>query len=74
MPLYFIGVPNDMCKRYIETIVLVQHIVKTDIFLSMTCNPTWMEIFDELGPHEEAHNCLDLVALVFHAKLEELKI
>ncbi|XP_062075122.1 uncharacterized protein LOC133779145 [Humulus lupulus] len=39
----------------------------------MTCNPNWPEITNELGPHEESQNRPDLVARVFHAKLEELK-
>ncbi|XP_060960950.1 uncharacterized protein LOC133031465 [Cannabis sativa] len=39
----------------------------------MTCNPNWKEITNELSQHEEAQNRPDLVARVFHAKLEELK-
>ncbi|XP_041009523.1 ATP-dependent DNA helicase pif1-like [Juglans microcarpa x Juglans regia] len=39
----------------------------------MTCNPSWKEILDELGPQEEAQNRPDLIARIFRAKLEELK-
>lgn len=66
---------QETCKKgYMETKALVQCFGKPDIVLKMACNPTWKEISNELGPHEKVHNHLDLVAYVFHAKLEELKI
>ena len=40
----------------------------------MTCNPNWSEIKQELRLGEEAQNLLDLIARVFSARLEELKI
>ena len=53
---------------------LVQRFGKPDIFLTMTCNPNWLEIKQELQLGEEAQNQPDLIAQVFRAKLEELKI
>ncbi|KAG7955672.1 hypothetical protein I3843_11G084800 [Carya illinoinensis] len=73
LPLSFIGGPRDMRKRYMEAMTLVQRYGKPDIFLTMTCNPNWQEISNELRLHEESQNRPDLVARVFHAKLEELK-
>ncbi|XP_062118488.1 uncharacterized protein LOC133832120 [Humulus lupulus] len=73
LPSSFIGGPRDMRKRYMEAMALVQRYDKLDIFLTMTCNPNWPEITNELSPHEESQNRPDLVARVFHAKLEELK-
>ncbi|XP_062103455.1 uncharacterized protein LOC133814524 [Humulus lupulus] len=73
LPSSFIGGPRDMRKRYMEAMALVQRYGKPDIFLTMTCNPNWPEITNELGPHNESQNRPDLVARVFHAKLEELK-
>ncbi|KAG7984548.1 hypothetical protein I3843_04G165900 [Carya illinoinensis] len=52
---------------------LVQRYGKPDIFLTMTCNPNWKEISNELRPHEETQNRPDLIARVFRAKLEDLK-
>ncbi|KAG7987410.1 hypothetical protein I3843_03G132500 [Carya illinoinensis] len=52
---------------------LVQRYGKLDIFLTMTCNPNWQEISNELRLHEDSQNRPDLVARVFRAKLEELK-
>ncbi|KAF5457590.1 hypothetical protein F2P56_021681 [Juglans regia] len=73
LPSSFIGGPRDMRKRYMEAMALVQRFGKPDIFLTMTCNPSWKEILDELGPQEEAQNRPDLIARIFRAKLEELK-
>ncbi|XP_062075423.1 uncharacterized protein LOC133779481 [Humulus lupulus] len=73
LPSSFIGGPRDMRKRYMEAMSLVQRYGKPDIFLMMTCNPNWPEITNELSPHEGSQNRPDLVARVFHAKLEELK-
>ncbi|KAG7994263.1 hypothetical protein I3843_01G050200 [Carya illinoinensis] len=73
LPSSFIGGPRDMRKRYMEAMALVQRYGKPDIFLTMTCNPNWQEISNELRLHEESQNRPDLVARVFHAKLEELK-
>ncbi|KAL5537485.1 hypothetical protein UlMin_042343 [Ulmus minor] len=52
---------------------LVQRFGKPDIFLTITCNPNWNEIKQELQPHEEPQNRPDLVTRIFRAKLEELK-
>ncbi|KAG7997505.1 hypothetical protein I3843_01G214600 [Carya illinoinensis] len=73
LPSSFIGGPRDMRKRYMEAMALVQRYGKPDIFLTMTCNPNWQEISNELRLHEESQNRPDLVDRVFRAKLEELK-
>ena len=74
LPASFIGGPRDMLKRYMDAMALMQHFGKPDIFFTMTCNPNWPEIKQELRLGEEAQNRLDLIARVFKAKLEELKI
>ncbi|KAL5579704.1 hypothetical protein UlMin_012146 [Ulmus minor] len=73
LPATFIGSPRDMRKRYMDAMVLVQVFGKPDIFLTITCNPNWSEIKEELEPYEEPQNRPDLVAQIFRAKLEELK-
>ncbi|KAG6732517.1 hypothetical protein I3842_01G182300 [Carya illinoinensis] len=74
LPSSFIGGPRDMRKRYMEAMALVQRFGKPDIFLTMTCNPNWEEILEQLNPHEEVQNRPHLIARIFRAKLEELKI
>ncbi|XP_042969156.1 uncharacterized protein LOC122301855 [Carya illinoinensis] len=60
LPSSFIGGPRDMRKRYMEAMALVQRYGKPDIFLTMTCNPNWKEITNELHMHEESQNRPDL--------------
>lgn len=50
-----------MRRRYLDAMALVQRFGKPDIFLTLTCNPRWPEILQELNPGEEAHNRPDLV-------------
>ena len=73
LPATFTGGPRDMRKRYMDAMALVQRFGKPDLFLTMTCNPNWPEIKEELGDIDEAQNRPDLVSRIFKAKLEELK-
>ncbi|XP_056691699.1 uncharacterized protein [Spinacia oleracea] len=52
---------------------LVQRYGKPDLFVTMTCNPNWPEIKQELAIGEEGKNRLDLVSRIFRAKLLALK-
>ena len=39
LPSSFIGGPCDMRRRYMDVMALVRKYGKSDIFLTMTCNP-----------------------------------
>ncbi|XP_071921748.1 uncharacterized protein [Coffea arabica] len=73
LPASFIGGPRDMKRRYVDAMSLVQKYGKPDLFLTMTCNPSWPEIKKNMLPINESQNRVDLSARVFHAKLELLK-
>lgn len=73
LPASFTGGPKDMRRRYIDAMALVQCFGKPDIFLTVTCNPSWIEIQRELLYNDEAENRSNLLARAFKAKLEELK-
>ncbi|XP_016472453.1 uncharacterized protein LOC107794475 isoform X3 [Nicotiana tabacum] len=73
LPTSFIGGPRDMRRRYMDVIALVQNFGKPDIFLTMTCNPSWPEIEEHLLVTDEVQNRPDLVSRVFRAKVEEMK-
>ncbi|KAK9165479.1 hypothetical protein Scep_000670 [Stephania cephalantha] len=73
LPTSFIGGPRDMRKRYMDAMALVQRFGKPDIFLTITCNPYWPEIQQELRFNDDAQNRHDLAARVFKSKLECLK-
>nr|GMD04580.1 uncharacterized protein LOC109176597 [Ipomoea batatas] len=73
LPSSFIGDPRDMRGRYMDAMSLVQNFGKPDMFVTMTCNPNWPEIKGLLQYNDDAQNRPDLIARVFHAKMQELK-
>ncbi|KAH9624793.1 hypothetical protein KSS87_003736 [Heliosperma pusillum] len=73
LPPSFLGGPRDMKRRYLNAMALVQRYGKPDLFITMTCNPNWPEIKQELAIGEEAQNRPDIVSRVFRAKLLALK-
>ncbi|XP_022014958.1 uncharacterized protein LOC110914479 [Helianthus annuus] len=74
LPASFIGGPRDMRRRFLDAMTLVQDDDgKPDIFLTMTCNPKWPEICDNLHVGQTAQDRPDLVSRVFRGKLEDLK-
>ncbi|XP_021986145.2 uncharacterized protein LOC110882430 [Helianthus annuus] len=73
LPASFIGGPRDMRRRFLDAMTLVQDDGKPDVFLTMTCNPKWPEICDNLHVGQTATDRPDLVSRVFRAKLEDLK-
>nr|XP_016469496.1 PREDICTED: uncharacterized protein LOC107791864 [Nicotiana tabacum] len=73
LPNSFIGGPRDMRQHYMDVIALVQHFGKPDLFITMTCNSSWMEIKEHLSSSDEAQNRPDLISRAFRAKIEELK-
>jgi len=73
LPSSFIGGPRDMRQRFQDAMAIVQQIGKPDLFVTMTCNPEWPEITEQLLPGQNVKDRPDLTARVFRAKLEELK-
>lgn len=54
-----------MRTRYVNAMALVQRFGKSDLFLTMTCNPAWKEITSNLMAGEKADDRPDLIARVF---------
>lgn len=65
LPSSFIGGPRDMRTRYVNAMALVQRFGKSNLLLTMTCNPAWNEITSNLMAGEKAYDRPDLVARVF---------
>ena len=72
LPPSFVGGPRDMKRRFLNALTLVQRYGKPDLFITMTCNPKWPEIQEQLQVGELAENRPDLVARIFRAKLVQL--
>ncbi|XP_058746222.1 uncharacterized protein LOC131619101 [Vicia villosa] len=73
LPSSFIGGRRDMTQRYEDGMAIVLNSGKPDIFLTMTCNPSWCEITSELLPFQTPQDRPDLLTRIFRAKFEQLK-
>nr|GEW31824.1 hypothetical protein [Tanacetum cinerariifolium] len=63
---------TEQIQPHYDAMALFQEVRKPDIFLTVTCNPNWPEIQQELLD-QKAQDQPDLIARVFRAKLEDLK-
>uniref|UniRef100_A0A2N9INS4 ATP-dependent DNA helicase n=1 Tax=Fagus sylvatica TaxID=28930 RepID=A0A2N9INS4_FAGSY len=73
LPSSFVGSPRDMVQRFQDAMSLVQKFGKPDLFITMTCNPGWDEIRNELLPGQIAQDRPDLLTRVFKSKFEQFK-
>ena len=48
LPSSFHGSPRNMQQEYQDAMAIVSAMGKPDLFLTMTCNPKWREIQENL--------------------------
>ena len=76
LPSSYTGGPQYMKQCLQDSLALARYYRSIDLFITVTCNPTWPEITHELLPGQTAANRLDLRARVFNMKkkaiIEEL--
>jgi hypothetical protein len=72
LPSSFIGGPRNMTQLYQDAMGFVRVLGSPSYFVTMTCNPKWREIQENLGPGQKASDRPELVVRVFQAKLQAL--
>ena len=72
LPKSHTGSPADYRNRFQNAMKLIMLKGKPDLFITMTTNPMWPEIQNELLPGETWHNRHDLVCRVYAMKLKML--
>ncbi|CAG7729840.1 unnamed protein product [Allacma fusca] len=72
LPSSFMGSPRNMQQLYQDAMAIVRKFGKPDLFLTMTTNPNWKDIKENLLPGQIASDRPDLVARVFNLKVNEL--
>jgi hypothetical protein len=72
LPSSYIGGQRNMAANYQDSMSIVRKFGKPDLFITMTCNPKWIEIKDLLLPHQKPEDRPDIVVRVFKIKLERL--
>uniref|UniRef100_A0A8C5PGY6 ATP-dependent DNA helicase n=1 Tax=Leptobrachium leishanense TaxID=445787 RepID=A0A8C5PGY6_9ANUR len=72
LPSTFQGSPRNMLQNYQDAMAIVRKYGKPDFFITMTCNPKWPEIIENITEGQAVEYRPDLVAKVFNLKLKEL--
>ncbi|XP_043462427.1 uncharacterized protein LOC122498651, partial [Leptopilina heterotoma] len=72
LPSTFTGGPRSYQQSFMDAMRLVQEFGKPDLFITMTCNPKWREIRENLLEGEIASDRPDIVARVFQQKVKSL--
>lgn len=73
LPSSFAGSPRQMQGLYQDAMAIVRYFGKPDLFITMTCNPKWPEIQQNLFESQIASDRPDLVTRVFDLKLQALQ-
>ncbi|XP_065918817.1 uncharacterized protein [Dysidea avara] len=72
LPSSFTGGPRYMYERQQDAMTYVRKYGHPDLFITMTTNPNWPEIRNNLLPGQEPLDCPDLVAHAFRLKVKKL--
>ena len=72
LPSSFTGGPRQMRGLYQDSMAIVRYFTKPDLFITVTCNPKWPEIVDNLLPGQRAQDRPDIVSRVFNLKLKDI--
>ncbi|CAG7722464.1 unnamed protein product [Allacma fusca] len=72
LPSSFMGSPRNMQQLYQDAMAMARKFGKPDLFLTMTTNPRWKEILENLLPGQVVSGWPDLIARVFNMKTRKL--
>ena len=72
LPSSFTGSPRYMNQLYQDAMSIIRKYGKSDLFITFTCNPEWIEIKRELKPFQKPNDRPDLIARVFNLKMKEI--
>lgn len=59
-------------ERQQDAMTYVSVYGRPDLFITLTCNPKWREIQESLFERQSAHDRHDIIARVFHQKVDKL--
>ena len=61
LPSSFSGSPRSIKQNFLDSMTIVQRLGKPDYFITMTCNPNWKEIKENLFNNNLVINRPDIV-------------
>ena len=72
LPATVTGSKQYMHNHLQDGLTLTSRFCKPDLFITMTANPKWSEIQDQLPTGFSPQSCPDIVNHVFHQKKKKL--
>jgi hypothetical protein len=72
LPASFVGGPRYMIQLFHDSMSVVRSLGKPDLFITVTCNPKWIEITIELRDGQDVNDRPDLIARVFCIKVKAI--
>jgi len=72
LPSTYTGGPRWMHERQSDAMAYVRRMGRPELFITVTTNPKWPEIRDNLLPGQEPQDRPDVIARVFRQKLKRL--
>ncbi len=69
LPSSFTGSPRALHQLYQDAMGIVRRFGKPDYFITMTTNPNWREVTDNLQTGQAPNDRPDLMARSFHLRL-----
>ena len=68
LPSSYVGGPRYMQQCLQDALALARYFQQIDLFITVTCNPQWVELQEALLPGQSASDRPDLVARIFNLK------
>ncbi|KAL5179993.1 Replication factor A protein 1 [Glycine soja] len=73
LPSTFVGSPRYMDQLYFDGMAICSHVGFPNLFITLTCNPNWLEIRRLLSPlNLKPIDRLDIVSRIFRLKYEQM--
>ncbi|XP_060881727.1 uncharacterized protein LOC132953221 [Metopolophium dirhodum] len=72
LPSSFTGGPRYLHEKTQDAMTYVKNYGKPDLFITMTCNPHWPEILNNIHTNSKPQDRYDIVNRVFHLKVQKL--
>ncbi|KAE9393850.1 hypothetical protein BT96DRAFT_1050038, partial [Gymnopus androsaceus JB14] len=72
LPSSYVGGARYMHQRFQDAMAAVRYYKKIDLFITITANPEWPEIKENLFEGQTAYDCPDLVSRVFKVKVKAI--
>ncbi|KAL8616708.1 hypothetical protein ACOMHN_031690 [Nucella lapillus] len=72
LPSTFVGGPRYMHEKQNNVMAYIRKFGCADLFITMTCNPKWTDITENLLPGQAANDRPDITSRVFKLKLRKL--